>query len=282
MGQPNYRLIAVDLDGTLLDSRKNLPPENEAALARAAAAGAAIVPATGRFYDAIPACVRALPFVRCCITVNGASVLDCETGQTLYKAELPWQQAVEILRYFDTLPVLYDCYQDGAAFITAAQKRRIRHFAANAFVSKMWRTLRRPVPELKAYLTEQARGVQKIACIFRDKTLRDRLLDELPRRFPGVAVTTSYPGSVEINHEDANKGKALLALAKRLGVDRSRTLAFGDDRNDLSMLLAAGCGVAMANAPAAVREQADLVAPDCDHAGVAQTLAALLPITPTP
>lgn len=276
MPTPRYRLIALDLDGTLLDSEKRLPPENAAALERAAREGVVIVPATGRFYDAVPPCVKALPCARYFITINGAAVLDRQRGEILSRAELLWEQAVEIMSYFDTLPVLYDCYMDGAAWISAAFRPQIAETAANAFVAQMWLELRRPVPELKAHLRRTAHGVQKIGCIFRDPLLRERLLGELPKRFPGIRVTTSYPGSVEINREDANKGAALLALAERLGIPREQTAALGDDRNDLPMLLAAGCGIAMGNAAEEIRLQADLVAPDCDHAGVAAALHALL------
>ena len=65
-------IIALDLDGTLLNSNKELTPGNLAALERAAAAGIEIVPTTGRFYNAMPAIIRELPFVRYVITINGA------------------------------------------------------------------------------------------------------------------------------------------------------------------------------------------------------------------
>lgn len=77
----NYRLIAFDLDGTLLDSEKRIPAENIAALRRAAEKGAYIVPATGRILGGIPEELSALPFIRYYVCINGAAVMDAQTGR---------------------------------------------------------------------------------------------------------------------------------------------------------------------------------------------------------
>ena len=87
-------LIALDLDGTLLNDKKQLTDRARAALEAAAAAGAEIVPATGRFYRGIPEVIRDLPFVRYAITVNGAQVIDARDGKTIYAAEIPGPDAV--------------------------------------------------------------------------------------------------------------------------------------------------------------------------------------------
>ena len=271
------RILAFDLDGTLLNSHKEISPADLAALEAAAAAGVVTVPTTGRFAAAIPDCVKALPFWRWGIACNGAQLFDRETGEILCRAELPWEQAVSIMEYFDTLPVIYDCYLDDAAWISAAQKPLIPSYAANDFVRGMWERLRQPVPELKAFVRERGCGVQKLMCLCRDAALQSELLATLQARFPGTIVTTSLPLGVEVNHENANKGAALRALAKRLGIPMAQTMALGDDWNDLPMLLAAGIGVAMQTAPDGVKAQADHVTADCDHNGFAAALARFLP-----
>ena len=77
------RIIALDLDGTLLDSQKRLSPRNRAALERVAAKGVHVVPTTGRFFGMMPAAVRDLPFVRYAITINGAQVYDREADAAI-------------------------------------------------------------------------------------------------------------------------------------------------------------------------------------------------------
>ncbi len=74
MNKPDIHLIALDLDGTLLNSKKQLSPRNLAALTRAAELGIEIVPATGRFYGGMPDFIRALPFLHYALTINGAQV----------------------------------------------------------------------------------------------------------------------------------------------------------------------------------------------------------------
>ena len=262
-------IIALDLDGTLLNTNKELSSANLASLERAAAAGFEIVPTTGRFYGGMPEVIRALPFVRYTITINGAEAADLRTGKVIYRAELPWKQTVEIMSFLDGFPVIYDCYQGNEAFMTAAQKGRIEEMASSPHYRKMLHELRQPVPELKQFLADKGMDVQKTQFFTNRPEVRIQLMEELPKRFENLCVSSSVSDNVEINQIHANKGEALLALAAHLGLKREQTIAFGDGLNDLSMIQEAGIGVAMANACSEVKEQADWIAPSCDEDGVA-------------
>ena len=263
------RVIALDLDGTLLNSNKELSADNLAALKSAADAGIEIVPTTGRFYGGMPEAVRVLPFVRYVISINGAEVRDLQTGEVIYRAEIPCDRAVEIMAELDKHPVIYDCYQSNAAFMTVDMKARADDIVASPHYRQMIRDLRQGVPELKAFLLERGLGVQKIQLFTDRPELRLQLLENLPDMFGDLSVSSSLDQNVEINQGHANKGEALLALAKHLGIQREQTLAFGDGLNDLSMLKEAGIGVAMANACDEAKALADWIAPSCDEAGVA-------------
>ena len=94
---PEIKLIALDLDGTLLNSAKELSPRNRAALEAAAGAGIHIVPATGRFYRGMPECIRSLPFVRYVVSINGAEVYDTAAKTTLFSAVIPGAEALKVL-----------------------------------------------------------------------------------------------------------------------------------------------------------------------------------------
>ena len=270
------KLIALDLDGTLLTTEKVLTPENEAALRRAAEAGIEIVPATGRFYEAMPEAVRSLPYLHYAITVNGAEIREVRTGRALSRAEIPLARALEVLRVLDRLPVIYDCYMDNWGWMTQAHYDAAADFAPHRHSLEMIQTLRTPVPELKAHLEQVGHDVQKIMMFFRDPALRIASLRELAERFPDLAVSSSIPRNLEINSLEAQKGPALLRLAARLGIAPEQTMAFGDDLNDVSMLRAAGIGVAMGNACPEAKAAAALVTASCDENGVAQALDRLL------
>ena len=272
----NIRLIALDLDGTLLNSAKELTPRSRAALAAAAEAGIEIVPSTGRFFGGMPEAVRALPFLRYAITINGAQVYDIRNDSSLYSALIPLDEAIAIMEFLDGMPLIYDCYMDNHGWMTQSMWDCAEEFAPDEHYRKMMRGLRKPVPELKAFLREQGRDVQKVQFFTKDLALRDRLLDEVGRRFPALIVSSSLANNVEINHEKANKGDALLCLAEKLGLSRSQTMAFGDGLNDLRMLADAGTGVAMGNARPEVVAVADRVTLDNDSDGVAAVIETLL------
>ena len=112
-------------------------------------------------------------------------------------------------------------------------------------------------------------NVQKIQFFTRDMELRSRLLTEIPQVFPGILATSSSPQNIELNQMNANKGQALLDLADRLGVPHEKTIAFGDGLNDITMIRAAGIGIAMENAEPAVKAAADWITASCDEDGVA-------------
>ena len=265
-------IIALDLDGTLLNSKKELSEGNLAALKKAADAGWEIVPTTGRFYGGMPDFIRGLPFVHYAITINGAYVEDLLEGNQIYTAEMSYKQAIDIMKYLDELPVIYDCYMDNDAFMTEALKAKVDEIVENPRIRKMFYDLRKPVPELKEFLENRGQDVQKIQFFTKDADLRLHLLEELPKVFENIAVSSSSPQNIEINQAKATKGLALVALAEYLGLDRSKTIAMGDGLNDISMLEEAGIGIAMANGCDEALDAADWVTGHCDEDGVAKAI----------
>ena len=271
-GASQIRVLALDLDGTLLDSDKRLSEANRNALAAAAAKGILVVPTTGRFFGMMPPAVRDLPFVRYAITVNGAQVYDRETDTAIVREELPLAQALEIMRFLDGFDVIYDCYQDNWGRMTAAMQERAADYAPDAHYLKMIRELRKPYPDLKAHLEEEGRDVQKIMLFARDPAVRDRIAAEASARFDNLALSSSTFNNLEFNAASAHKGRALERFAEHFGWTLANCMAFGDGLNDLTMVRMAGVGVAMANAAPEVREAADYVTLSNDDDGVAAAL----------
>ncbi len=214
--------------------------------------------------------------MRYVISVNGAQVYDVARQTTVCGSEIPWERAVSVMERLDELPVIYDCYQDGWGWMTQAFYDKAERYAANVHSLDMIRNLRTPVPELKVCLKERARGVQKIQVFFRDMDLRAAMLRSLPEEFPDLVVTSSIVNNVEFNSREATKGAALQKLAAHLGIPAAQTMAFGDDLNDITMLQAAGIGVAMGNAEEAVKRSADRVTDSCGDSGVAHAMKHIL------
>ena len=162
------------------------------------------------------------------------------------------------------------------AFMTAAMQQDAARYVNNPHYLKMVRELREPVPELKQFITEHPGDIQKIQFLTTDFPLKQTIWNRLTERFPQLAVSSAIPENVEINQARANKGEALMALAEHLGLEREQTMAFGDGINDLSMIRAAGVGVAMANSAEEVLQAADRVTASCDEDGVAIVIEELL------
>lgn len=268
----DIKLILLDLDGTLLTSEKTLSRENRAALEKAAGRGIEIVPATGRFYRAIPEEVRSLDFVRYAVTVNGGQIYDALEDKVLHRAEIPIGLAERVFDRAETLPVLYDCFLDDHAYMTRRQYEMADDFVPDSFVRHAIKTLREPVDDLRDFVRRQGRPLQKTQMFFRDMDLRAKMLPILTREFPELAVTTSLPVNIELNIAAATKGNALDFLCRHLGLDASQTMAFGDGSNDLSMLQVAGIGVAMGNAAPGLLAAADYVTRSNDDHGVAHAI----------
>lgn len=266
------KLIALDLDGTLLDNQKKLSERNRQALQKAHEAGAVIVPATGRFFRAMPETIRCLPFVRYAITINGAAVFDAQTQDTIYRAEISLPDAEKLFDYMDQLPVVYDCYQDNWGWMDQRGHARLAEFVSNEAELTLIRDCRTPLEDFRKTIRERGRAIQKTQMLFRDLECRRSVLEEMPKHFPEMAISSAFSYNVEINSAEANKGAALRALCRHLGIeDMQQVMAFGDGLNDLAMLRAAGIGVAMGNASDAVKAEADMVTESnvCDGVAVA-------------
>ena len=276
----DIKIIALDLDGTLLDSEKRLSEVNRVALERAAEKGVLIVPTTGRFFGMMPPAVRDLPFVRYAITINGAQVYDRETDTAIVRDEIPLDMALGVMEVLDRYDVIYDCYRQNWGWMTAALQDKAADYATNEHYLRMVREFRRPVPELKAHLRETANegDVQKVMLFAPNReqsTAIDclrKLSDEIAAKFPEIKVTASTWNNLELNIKTAHKGNALKRFAEHLGFGLGNCMAFGDGMNDFTMVEQAGLGVAMANAEPEVKRVAKWIAPSNDEDGVAAGL----------
>ena len=266
------RLIALDLDGTLLGTDKTLSEGNLGALKAAAAKGIEIVPTTGRFFTGMPELVRKLPFLHYAITINGAHVYDVANDTVIARAEISMSQAVEVMEYLENFDLIYDCYVDSWGWITRAFQEKAHEFVPDEHYLRMLKVLRTPVDELKSHLRQQGKDVQKIIIFTRTTDLQEELLKLLPQRFPDLLTTSSAPHNSEINAPGGNKGDALRALASRLGIPMEATMAIGDGLNDVAMLKAAGLSVAMENAHPYIKSLAHEITAHCDHDGVARAI----------
>lgn len=250
----SIRLIAFDLDGTLLRNDKTVSERTMKALQRAADQGIYLVPSTGRIFDAMSEVVRNMPFVRYAITVNGAAVYDAAEKRMLYEADLTREEAEAVFAYTKEFDAICGCYQKGVGWMEETEFEQLPAYAANAKILEMLKSVYHPMKNLQKEIFSQGSTIQKLIYFFQEIPERDRKLQETKERFPNLEISTSLPNNIEVNSAGANKGLGLKCLCDHLGLRLEECMAFGDGTNDLAILKTAGRGVAMANAAMEVLE----------------------------
>ncbi len=264
------RLIASDLDNTLLTNDKRVTDRTRRALDEAAAKGILFVPATGRIFSGMPEEIRSIPYLCYAITGNGSSVLESATGKVLHQAEIPCGEAVRLARFMRQYGTWYDCYLKEQGYVEEFYYRQIDTYCLGVYRS-MVRATRIPVKDLAECIQEKG-AVQMMQRLFTEMALRESARREVAEAFPDILVVSSMENNAEFNWKTANKGDALLVLCEHLGIDPSETVAFGDGENDVTMLEAAGIGVAMKNSCEEALRAADFVTRGNEEDGVADFL----------
>ena len=260
-----YKLAAADLDGTLLDRSSKITDATAAAVKAAEEAGLIFTICTGRAQSSVMGFIERLELKCPVITYNGAMLIKPD-GEIIYRRDLENDDAVA-------------AYEAGAArgsdMVVWSDNRLWfnRMTPRTEFYKSMY-----PLAETHVISTPDEirtlvkRGVTKIIYIDDpEKTAENQAFAD--EHFGGrIAAFRSAPGYIELVRSDVSKGNALLRLAEYYGFKREETAAFGDEKNDIPMIEAAGLGVAMANAVPELLAVADYVTLSNAEDGVAAAL----------
>lgn len=271
----DIKLIAIDLDGTLLDSKKHLPDANRQALIQCVQKGIWIVPCTGRTVHGIPAEIKDISGIRYAITTNGAVIEDMEENAVIDTQMLSWEHALELLNLVDSYHVMYDPYIDRRGITEPRFYEHLAEYGLSSELQEMVYQTRDVHPNIIEFVEKNHKPVEKINLFFPNMEERARLRAELEKR-GDVLITSSLPNNLEINAFGATKGEAILRLASHLGISGKQTMAIGDGENDFSMIKKAGTGVAMKNGSKELRGAADYITDSNDENGVASAINRLI------
>lgn len=259
------RMIALDLDGTLLTGEKKVSGRSRRVLAEAAAAGVAVVPCSGRALDSIPAEVLGLESVRYAVSSGGGAAYDLATGEELVYNTLPAAIAHEVVELTHACGGWAECYSGRHSYTPEEQIATIRAFMKDkAFVY----LARKPVADMHDWIDENAACIVKLNLMFRDGEQRAAVRKALEGR-TDLILSAASDHNLEVNAATGGKGDALRALGAKLGITPQQIMACGDQLNDLSMLRAVGFPVAMGNAVPEVKALAAHVTLTNDEDGVA-------------
>ncbi len=265
-----YKLLVLDVDGTLLDSRHQLPPRVAAAIRAAQDAGLPVALATGKLLRSVAPLVSEMELRGPQITLNGAALVDALTGKPYRFTPLredDRKSVIEAVRRVDPT-VLVSHFALNGIYIDED----------NPFLSVLvayGEPASNHVPTLLADDLPPAGKILLSGMPEQLAALRVALTPELGHR---VTITTTTPDFLEFFDPLAGKGLALAALRERLGIPRESIIAVGDGENDVPLFREAGLAVAMGNAGATAKAAAQRIIGSNDEEGVAAFVEELLGI----
>ncbi|OMP68349.1 Cof-type HAD-IIB family hydrolase [Domibacillus epiphyticus] len=282
------KLIAIDMDGTLLNSRNEISRENIEAVKRAQSKGIEVVIATGRAYFDAFQHMKEAGLSTWIIGANGSTIHD-KDGTRLQSISVRKGDAEEILKYFTENGFYYEVFSEHKLYspqngreLLNIELDRVKTANPDADLVEMNEAAERQfsqepfefVTSYKEILEETDKYYNLLAFSFDDKKLKeawDRYADR-----DDLTLTASASHVFDIMHRDVSKGNAVMKLAEKFGVGRKDIMAIGDNFNDVSMFNIAGVSVAMENAPDGVKEQAKFVTLKNNEHGVAHIIAKMI------
>lgn len=267
----SIKVIALDVDGTLMNSRNELLPNTVKALQDAADQGIHIVLSTGRMLSECRELLDRLPMIRYAVTCTGAQTVDLKDESTIGRKSLTADELRMLCSHLWDLDVLLQVFDDhdGLMHNDARCLANAERYCAPGLAAAI-RRYHAPEEDLRAYVDAYEGPTNKLHMYFasaEDKQIAVERTKGLPYDFADTCDR-----DLEIMPKGVDKGLGLRQLAEHLGLDRSEVMAIGDGGNDEGMLRYAGLAVAMGNANEYVKSLAHRVTDDNDHDGVAKAV----------
>lgn len=257
-----YRLVAIDIDDTLLTDDLVVTPGTKAALEQAIRQGVIVTLATGRMFPSAQNIAKQLELNVPIITYQGGLIKNLLDEAVLYHRPVPTDIANRLIDIAEERGLHLQLYHNDHLIVNTDND----HIRAYSELSKV------PYVIESDFRRVAILGSTKMLIIDEPETL-DRLADELRTVFgSSLHITKSKPHYLEFLHPEATKGHALSYLAKHYRIPQEQTMAIGDSWNDHEMIQVAGLGVAMGNAVASLKQIADYITRSNNEEGVREVI----------
>lgn len=267
------RLVALDLDGTTLNSEGHIPLNVRDTLEEAIFRGINVIVATGRVFSAITEEVLSLKGLRYVLSSNGALVTDVIDNKMVYENFIDPDAVLDISKTLRQYDFMYEVFTGGKAYVDRiyfdniiANKMKI----SERHTSYIIRT-RNPVLDVLSFMVDNKDAIENININFTD--MEDRIMmRNLLGKKTNITLTNSFDHNLEIGGLTTGKGDAVEKVAGILKIKKNEIMAVGDNPNDKSMLMASGLPVAVANAKDDVKAIAKYITSSNDEGGVAEAI----------
>lgn len=259
----SFKLLALDLDDTLLNENNEISPRNREAILEATRRGVTVTLATGRMFRSALPYAEELGLNVPLITYHGAMVKTARTKEEIYHCPVPLEQAREITTFAEEEGLHLNLYINDKLYVREENEMTSLYIS----IAGVDYTC---VGNLTGFLNE---GPTKITVIIKEESKIKDLWKLLNQKYKDILfIAQSRPYFLEITHSRATKGQALKSLAESIGLQKNETIAVGDSYNDIDMIEYAGMGAAVENAREEVKKTADYITTSNLDDGVAELI----------
>jgi hypothetical protein len=264
-----YRLIACDIDGTLISSDFKISEYTQGMIRTAMDKDVKFILATGRIFGSARIYARQLGLSTPIITCNGGVIKDLKTGERLYSKPIDKELCKDIFRILDEGHRYFHFYGENNFY---TEKLIFDSQRISQWNMSLPHADRIPIFEVDdPYSIPDKDPIYKILFHATDPAER-QFYQELFETMPGVSLSSSWKNNFELCGDNVNKGTAVAGYAQSLGITAEEVIAFGDNDNDIEMISYAGLGVAVANATKKLLALADYVTTSNDQDGVGRAI----------
>ncbi|AWK50830.1 Cof-type HAD-IIB family hydrolase [Clostridium beijerinckii] len=282
------KLIASDMDGTLLNEKHKIDKETVVAIKKAEEAGIVFAISTGREYETVESLLKENNIKCQCVLMNGAEYRD-EDGNILEEINIEQKTATEIIRILQQKKVTARIFTNKGIYTTDTKEEALKEmvYRTLSFEPQLTQEEAIEIAKVQPYFTQlkfisnldeflkSDMEIRKFVAFHNDTELITKM-KEIIGKLEGIAVSSSFRDNIEITHITAQKGIILAKVAKKMGFKREEVLVLGDSFNDYSMFTEFTESVAMGNAIPEIKEIAKYITDTNDNLGVAKAIYKIL------
>ena len=286
-------LIAIDLDGTLLNSYGEISNEDKEELQKQIQNGQEVVLASGRTISAMENFAEEVGANNYLISGNGTVIYDIKNAQTIYQKYLSKEKVLEIIKICEENSMYYNVYTDRSIITKSLNFNTLFYYSENLKKPLEKRTNIEQIVNIPEYIEKSVEEpFLKITVCDNDEAIFHRMIQALKHIEDIDVLDVAHMSRkiiriddeekkieyyyTEITSKNVNKWKAILYLAEKLQIPQEKIVAIGDNVNDMVMLENANIGIAMGNSAPSVKEVANFTTEDNNNSGVAKALSKIL------
>lgn len=275
MKSNNIKLIALDLDGTVLTDNNTLSEKVKHSLEKAIQSGIEVVAASGRPYSTLPKDILKIEGLNYLITSNGAAVCT-KDGKRIHSVSVSESDVATLLKITESEDLIFEAFVNGLTYTDSRYvKNPLKYGCSEAYVSYV-RASHGHIDDMRSFIYNHRKELDCFEIICTDRKKREYLRELISKNTDGLFITSSSENFIELMDKDATKGKALKWLCKKLGISLLQTSACGNADNDADMIDQAGLGAAVKNASKMCLDLADIIVPSNNDDGIAKLIDIIL------